>query len=110
MYNKAEESFRSHRLVINKWDEVIPALDSKNVVLIPFCLEEKCEDQIKELTTGRTDEAAEGPENAKAPSMGMKSLCIPFEQPEGLVKGETKCLNPNCGALAQKWVMFGRSY
>lgn len=31
-------------------------------------------------------------------------------QPEGLVKGETKCLNPECGKLAKSWTMFGRSY
>ena len=70
----------------------------------------KCEDKIKELTTGRTDDDPNTPEAQKAPSMGMKSLCIPFEQPEGLVKGETKCLNPECERLAEKFVMFGRSY
>ncbi|TVY78139.1 putative proline--tRNA ligase [Lachnellula suecica] len=109
MYNKAEASFRSHRINITNWDEVVPALDARNVVLIPHCLAEKCEDKIKDLTTGNQEEAA-GPADAKAPSMGMKSLCIPFEQPEGIEKGTTKCLNPECGALAEKWCMFGRSY
>lgn len=108
MYNKAEAAFRAHRIVITKWEEVIPALDAKNVVLIPCCLTEKCEDKIKELTTGKQEEAKDG--EKKEPSMGMKSLCVPFEQPEGLVEGETKCLNPECGALAEKWCMFGRSY
>lgn len=110
MYNKAEASFREHRLKITKWDDVVPALDAKNVVLIPHCLVPDCEDKIKELTTGRSDDAAEGSESQKAPSMGMKSLCIPFEQPEGLAKGETKCLNPECSRLAEQWCMFGRSY
>lgn len=109
MYNKAEAAFRAHRLVLSNWDEVVPALDAKNVVLIPHCLGEKCEDQIKDLTKGAQDET-EGPPEMRAPSMGMKSLCIPFEQPEGVVKGETKCLNPQCEALAEKWCMFGRSY
>ncbi|KAK2627752.1 hypothetical protein QTJ16_002398 [Diplocarpon rosae] len=109
MFTKAEASFREHRLVINKWDEVVPALDAKNVVLIPHCLAEKCEDKVKDLTAGKPEEA-EGPLELKAPSMGMKSLCIPFEQPEGIVKGETKCLNPECEAFAEKWCMFGRSY
>ena len=109
MYEKAEKSFRSHRIVVSKWEEVVPALDARNVVLIPSCLEEKCEDKIKEITTGKPDES-DGPADQKAPSMGMKSLCIPFEQPEGLVEGETKCLNPECGAFAKKWCMFGRSY
>jgi prolyl-tRNA synthetase len=108
LYNKAEAAFRSHRIVIKNWEEVVPALDAKNVVLIPHCLEEKCENIIKEITTGKPDES-EG-EGNKAPSMGMKSLCIPFEQPEGIVKGETKCLNPECRSLAKEWCMFGRSY
>lgn len=110
MYNKAEKSFREHRVVIQQWEEVVPSLDAKNVVLIPHCLAEKCEDKIKELTKGREDDADQGPEEKKAPSMGMKSLCIPFEQPDGIVKGETKCLNPECTAFAEKWCMFGRSY
>ncbi|KAJ6447160.1 prolyl-tRNA synthetase [Purpureocillium lavendulum] len=111
MYTKAEASFREHRLKITKWEDVLPALDDKNVVLIPFCLDGKCEDRIKELTT-RVDEHPDLPDNQKLPSMGMKSLCIPFDQPTGdeLVPGETACLNPECKAKAQKWVMFGRSY
>ena len=111
MYTKAEESFREHRLKITKWEDVLPALDDKNVVLIPFCLDGKCEDRIKELTT-RVDEHPDLPDNQKLPSMGMKSLCIPFDQPTGdeLVPGETACLNPECKGKAQKWVMFGRSY
>ncbi|UNI13401.1 Proline--tRNA ligase [Purpureocillium takamizusanense] len=111
MYNKAEASFREHRLKITKWEDVLPALDDKNVVLIPFCLDGKCEDRIKELTT-RVDEHPDLPDNQKLPSMGMKSLCIPFDQPTGdeLVPGETACLNPECKGKAQKWVMFGRSY
>ncbi len=112
MYAKAEAAFRSHRIQVTNWDDVTPALDAKNVVLIPHCLEEKCEDQIKELTKGREDTVDESaPQEKKAPSMGMKSLCIPFEQPDGIVEGETKCLNPQCEfKLAKKWCMFGRSY
>lgn len=110
MYMKAKNSFDTHRINVTNWDEVVPALDAKNVVLIPHCLAEKCEDKIKDLTTGREDTAADGPAEKKAPSMGMKSLCIPFEQPEGIVRGETKCLNPECTSFAEKWCMFGRSY
>jgi len=110
LYTKAEASYREHRKQITKWEDVIPALDAKNVVLIPFCEAIECEDRIKVLTTGRPDENPDVPESQKAPSMGMKSLCIPFEQPEGLVKGETKCLNPECTRNAVSWTMFGRSY
>jgi len=108
MYTKAEAAFREHRKQITKWEEVVPALDAKNVVIIPHCLVPSCEDRVKELTKGSSDEI--GPDGKKSPPMGMKSLCIPFEQPEGLVKGETKCLNPECDKLAEQWCMFGRSY
>lgn len=110
LYAKADKSFREHRLVLTNWDDVVPALDAKNVVLIPSCLGIKCEERIKELTKGKPEDAVEGPDGQKVPTMGMKSLCIPFEQPEGIVKGETKCLNPECGAFAEQWCMFGRSY
>jgi len=109
MYLKAEKAFREHRLQITSWDDVLPALDNKNVVLIPFCLGIKCEERIKKLTA-REDDQPDVPESKKLPTMGMKSLCIPFEQPEGIVEGETECLNPECQSKAQKWVMFGRSY
>lgn len=109
MYTKAEIAFREHRIQITKWEEVLPALDNKNVVLIPFCGEPKCEERIKELTT-RTDDQPDVAENQKAATMGMKSLCVPFEQPEGIVVGETKCLSPECERNADKWTMFGRSY
>ncbi|KAJ0347790.1 hypothetical protein COL154_006770 [Colletotrichum chrysophilum] len=110
MYQKAKKSFDEHRLVLNDWEKVIPALDTKNVVVIPHCLAEKCEDRIKELTNSEPPENATLPEGKKQPTMGMKSLCRPFDQPEGLVTGETKCLNPDCKDFAKEWVMFGRSY
>jgi prolyl-tRNA synthetase len=110
MYNKADAAFKEHRVLVTEWDKVIPALDAKNVVIIPHCLVPECEEKIKALTTNKADENLDIPEGQRPPSMGMKSLCIPFEQPEGLVKGETKCLNPECGRLAEQFCMFGRSY
>ncbi|MCJ1335437.1 ribose-phosphate pyrophosphokinase 1 [Bachmanniomyces sp. S44760] len=109
LYSRAEEKFKSHTKQITKWDDFVPALNDKNVCLIPHCLTEKCEDEIKELSA-RKDSSDETPEDAKAPSMGAKSLCIPFEQPEGIIKGKTKCTNPNCNNLAEQWCLFGRSY
>lgn len=111
LYAKAEAAYRAHRLTLTAWADVVPALDARNVVLIPSCLGVACEDRIKELTKSEGGEL--GPDGRPVPSMGMKSLCIPFDQPgegAGLVKGETKCLNPECGKLAESWCMYGRSY
>ncbi|KAI9747979.1 MAG: ribose-phosphate pyrophosphokinase 1 [Lichina confinis] len=109
LYAKADAAFRGHVKQITTWSEFVPALNEKNVILIPHCLMEKCEDQIKEMSA-RKEVPDDIPEDARAPSMGAKSLCIPFEQPEGLVKGETKCTNPECGNTAEAWCLFGRSY
>jgi prolyl-tRNA synthetase len=78
LYDRADEAFRSHRLVLTEWSKVVPALDSKNIVLIPFCEAPACEEKIKELT--KSEEPKEGAPHEKQPSMGMKSLCIPFAQ------------------------------
>ena len=109
LYKAADQKFKSHVKQITNWDNFVPALNAKNVCLIPFCLQEKCEDEIKELSA-RKEVGDETPEDAKAPSMGAKSLCIPFEQPEGIVKGETKCTNPKCGKMAEKWCLFGSEF
>ncbi|KAI0195084.1 hypothetical protein EV127DRAFT_420031 [Xylaria flabelliformis] len=107
LYDKADAAFTSHRLVLTDWSKVVPALDSKNVVLIPFCEAPTCEERIKEIT--KSEEPKEGAPHEKQPTMGMKSLCIPFQQPEAFPP-ETKCLSPECSALAKSWTMFGRSY
>jgi prolyl-tRNA synthetase len=117
MLKTADDEYRSHRKVIKDWADFVPALNAKNVCLIPHCLDEdaggkdqggKCEDHIKEISA-RKDTGDEMAVDAKAPSMGAKSLCIPYEQPEEIPSG-TKCLNPDCQNMAKKWVMFGRSY
>lgn len=108
MLKKAAGEFANCRKIVTNWDDFVPALNGKNCCIIPHCLDGKCEDEIKELSSGKI----EGQEvDARAPSMGAKSLCIPFDQSyEGFKEGETKCTNPKCDRLAQKWVMFGRSY
>ena len=109
LYDRADKEFKSHVKHITSWDDFVPALNSKNVCLIPHCLTEECEDQIKDLSA-RKEENDDTPQDERAPSMGAKSLCIPFEQPEGLEKGSTECCNPQCKNKAEAWCLFGRSY
>ena len=109
LYDRANKKYKEHTKKITSWDEFVPSLNAKNVNLIPHCLTEKCEDMVKNLSA-KKDTDDDVPQDEKAPSMGAKSLCIPFEQPEeGLAKG-TKCLNPECEHEAVKWCLFGRSY
>lgn len=108
LYSRATEKFKSHTKQITAWEDFVPALNDKNVCLIPHCLTEKCEDGIKELSA-RKAAGDDTPEDAKAPSMGAKSLCIPFEQPESIT-AETKCTNPSCDNKAEKWCLFGSKF
>jgi prolyl-tRNA synthetase len=106
MLQRASDEFASHRVIVREWKDFVPTLNEKNVLLVQHCAGGECEDEIKK------DSAAtvEGQEvDARAPSMGAKSLCIPYEQPEDIKEG-TKCINPKCGKDAKMWVLFGRSY
>jgi prolyl-tRNA synthetase len=53
MFNRAKETYQSRVKEITHWDDVVPNLDNKNIVVIPWCDEEACEDDIKERS-GRT--------------------------------------------------------
>ncbi|EEH18403.2 proline-tRNA ligase [Paracoccidioides brasiliensis Pb03] len=108
LYKRAEKTFRAHVKHITNWDDFSPALNEKNLCLIPHCLTEQCEDEIKDMSARKVEEETGESQDAKAPSMGAKSLCIPFEQPPGIEKGVTKCTNPNCQRFAENWCLFGR--
>lgn len=108
MFERAKEQYDEHRVKVTDWETIIKVLNEKNVVLIPSCLGGDCCDAVKDETAakGKADSAAE---DAKQPSMGAKSLCIPFDQ-ESLGDLPELCLRPGCGKKAEKWVQFGRSY
>ncbi len=109
LYDTADQAFKSHTIKVTEWKEFVPALNAKNVVLVPHCLTERCEDEIKNLS-GRKEEGDETPQDEKAPSMGAKSLCIPYAQPEEGLKEGAKWVNPSCERKAEQWCLFGRSY
>ena len=48
MYAKAKKDFDEHLINVTKWEDVVPTLDKKSVLVMPWCEEEKCEDAIKE--------------------------------------------------------------
>ncbi|BCS02832.1 proline--tRNA ligase [Aspergillus luchuensis] len=108
MYARALAKFRDNLKIITKWADFAPAVNHKHLCLIPFCLQEDCEDNIKKLSEGTADSSTEY--DARAPSMGAKSLCIPFKQPSELKNTNTPCLRDGCDRMAEKWCMFGRSY
>ncbi|XP_049689646.1 bifunctional glutamate/proline--tRNA ligase isoform X3 [Accipiter gentilis] len=101
LYNRASEDLKSHMVVANTMEDFQKELDSGKIVQIPFCGEIECEDWIKK-TTARDQDLEPG-----APSMGAKSLCIPFQPLRELQCG-TRCV---CGKNPAKfYTLFGRSY
>uniref|UniRef100_A0A8B9G0V9 Glutamyl-prolyl-tRNA synthetase 1 n=1 Tax=Amazona collaria TaxID=241587 RepID=A0A8B9G0V9_9PSIT len=101
LFNRASEDLKSHMVVANTMEDFQKELDSGKIVQIPFCGEIECEDWIKKMTA-RDQDLEPG-----APSMGAKSLCIPFQPLRELQSG-ARCVcskNP-----AKFYTLFGRSY
>ena len=48
MFTRAKETFDSRLKTVTAWEDVVPTLDAKNIVVIPWCEVEACEDDIKE--------------------------------------------------------------
>lgn len=105
LYKKAKDTFDAHRVVVHTWKEFVHNLNQKNIVVAPWCGRMECEEDIKK-ESATIDSGEEFVVDEKAPSMGAKSLCIPFKQPK-LEAGE-KCVK--CGQPAVNFTMFGRSY
>ncbi|XP_051638895.1 bifunctional glutamate/proline--tRNA ligase isoform X2 [Manacus candei] len=101
LYNRAFEDLKSHMVVANNMEDFQKELDSGKIVQIPFCGEVECEDWIKK-TTARDQDLEPG-----APSMGAKSLCIPFQPLRELQRGERCVCSKN---PAKFYTLFGRSY
>ena len=47
MLERASVTFDEHLKTVTAWDDVVPTLDGKNIVVLPWCEVEACEDQIK---------------------------------------------------------------
>ncbi|KAK6894972.1 putative proline--tRNA ligase [Candida tropicalis] len=105
LYAKAKKEFDEHRVKVDEWKDFVPTLNQKNVILAPWCGDADCEDDIKD-SSAKKDDGEDEEVDEKAPSMGAKSLCIPFEQPE--LKQGQKCVR--CDKDAVTYCMFGRSY
>lgn len=101
LFKKASHDLHSHMVAVDTMGEFQKALDQGKIVQIPFCGEIACEDWIKK-TTAKDQDLEPG-----APSMGAKSLCIPFSPLKTLQPGQT-CVSGN--EPAKYYTLFGRSY
>ena len=48
MLARATKTFNERVVSVTKWEEVVPTLDAKNILALPWCEREECEDQIKD--------------------------------------------------------------
>uniref|UniRef100_A0A6T5V5E6 proline--tRNA ligase n=2 Tax=Eukaryota TaxID=2759 RepID=A0A6T5V5E6_9EUKA len=93
MLEKARKEFNDCIVRCTEWDDFVPALDAKKMILAPWCEEVAVEEDVKT-------------KSASADGAGAKTLCIPFDQPD-LPPG-TKCFAS--GKPAKSWALWGRSY
>jgi len=93
MLARARQEFNDCIVKTTKWEDFVPALDAKKMVLAPWCEETEVEEEVKARSVTPL-------------GAGAKTLCIPFEQPE-MPEG-TKCFAS--GKPAKRWTLWGRSY
>uniref|UniRef100_A0A4W5Q0W3 Bifunctional glutamate/proline--tRNA ligase n=1 Tax=Hucho hucho TaxID=62062 RepID=A0A4W5Q0W3_9TELE len=101
LFKRASEDLNKHMVVADSMEQFQKDLDQGRIVQIPFCGGIECEDWIKK-TTAKDQDLEPG-----APSMGAKSLCIPFKPLKPLQPGQM-CVSGK--EAAQYYTLFGRSY
>lgn len=112
MFQKAKtESISLTREVVD-WKDFVPTLNAKCRILAPWCGSRECEDNIKKFSAEESKAMLDGKaEDERAPSMGAKSLCIPYNQPRPEEPVEKfGCICKGCEKKASTWVLWGRSY
>ncbi|XP_041837203.1 bifunctional glutamate/proline--tRNA ligase isoform X3 [Melanotaenia boesemani] len=101
LFRKASDDLKTHMVAADTMEQFQKELDEGKIVQIPFCGGIECEDWIKKTTAKDQDL------EAGAPSMGAKSLCIPFSPLKTLQPGQM-CVSGK--EPAQYYTLFGRSY
>jgi len=48
MFYRAKIEYDSRVIPVTKWEDVVPTLDNKCIVVMPWCEVEACEDDIKD--------------------------------------------------------------
>jgi len=53
LLERATEKFNACFVKISKWEDVVPTLDAKKALVLPWCEEEACEDAVKERSSSQ---------------------------------------------------------
>ena len=95
MLERARKQTSSQIKTVTKWEDFVPAIDARNLVLAPWAESVENEEKMKERSKAESTTGG-----------GAKTLCIPFEQPP--LPAGTKCFIS--GDPATRWVLCGFSY
>ncbi|MCD4771495.1 proline--tRNA ligase [archaeon] len=87
LYNTAKKLLESRMKTSENKDEVVKLVKEKNMVCVPMCKNEKCEEKLKEIMPG------------------LKSLFVDSEKKSVENKSCTVC-----GKTANYWLWVGRTY
>ncbi len=104
MYERALVRFNEKARSATTWQQFMQHLNTRNVVLTPWCENRECEQKVKERSGIETSEhLIEGEQSLTGKA---KTLCVPLEH-EPLKEGDV-CFH--CGTPAKVRVYWGRSY
>jgi len=128
LFDAAKKQRDERIITVTKWEDFVPALEKKCMVLAPWCDKMSCEESVKDKSSDKKKEATnkqskkdaadkkkpaadgkaeeEKVEDFEPLTGAAKSLCIPFDQPA--LEPGTKCFN--CEDPAKHWVYWGRSF
>jgi prolyl-tRNA synthetase len=104
MFLSAQKIRDEHLITALNFKDFCTALNAKNLLISPWCEQTTCEESVKKRSALAGADGSE--EDEKAPSMGAKTLCIPFKQP--VLESGTQCFA--CEEKAKSWTVWGRSY
>ena len=74
MYTVAKQKLMDRLKEASNWEDFMTHLNKRNVVLVPWCEDEDCEEKIKERSGVETKENEEATLTGQA-----KTLCVPLE-------------------------------
>jgi prolyl-tRNA synthetase len=106
MFNKAKKMRDECISTVTEWAGFMPALESRKLILAPWCEKPACEEEVKKQSGSKKEKVIINGEEFESLTGAAKTLCIPFEQPE--LKEGTKCFA--CQDKAKVWCYWGRSY
>ena len=106
MLERAKLALSDNIVQVRSFEEVVPALKARKLILAPWCEDKETEDEIKKKTRMEFEED----EKATGMSGAMKTLCIPLPRSgyQPPITEDVKCFWT--GKPAKRWCLWGRSY